>query len=58
LVVFTGFSGMLVVFSGFAFVTFESEDAVDNVIAQHFHEINNKLVSIYSSLLSFPTLTV
>jgi len=30
--------------SGFAFVTFESEDTVDKVVDVHYHDINNKTV--------------
>ena len=29
---------------GFGFVTFDSEDAVENVVEIHYHEINNKTV--------------
>ena len=31
-------------FTGFAFVTFESEDTVDKVVDVHYHDINNKTV--------------
>jgi len=31
-------------FSGFAFVTFESASVVERVLEVHFHEINNKMV--------------
>ncbi|CAG5099758.1 Oidioi.mRNA.OKI2018_I69.XSR.g16671.t1.cds [Oikopleura dioica] len=31
---------------GFGFVTFDSEDAVENVVEIHYHEINNKTVCL------------
>lgn len=35
---------------GFGFITFDSEDAVDNVLQKTFHELNGKLVEVKRAL--------
>ena len=43
--------------TGFAFVTFESEDTVDKVVDVHYHDINNKTVCI-TTAPSMSTVTI
>ncbi|XP_050363723.1 heterogeneous nuclear ribonucleoprotein 1-like [Argentina anserina] len=35
---------------GFGFITFDTEDAVDRVVQQNFHEVNGKLVEVKRAL--------